>query len=113
MSTKEMNTVQDSKNPITDKITKHIEASSVKENTLAPIADDLVRNTPSATTHTAVVNCRFLACRVEPSLNSAMACDPFVLGTKLTVADGNAEDFFTVIKPIRGYVKKEFVDILM
>ena len=46
-------------------------------------------------------------------MNSAMACDPFVLGTKLTVADGNAEDFFTVIKPIRGYVKKEFVDILM
>lgn len=113
MGTKEMNTVQDSENPIreyissdcTDKITKPVEASSVKE--------DLVSNTPSATKHTAVVNCKLLACRVEPSLNSAMACDPFVLGTKLTVADGNAEDFFTVIKPIRGYVKKEFVDILM
>ena len=61
MGTKEMNTVQDSENPIADKITKSVEASSVKENTLAPIAEDLVSNAPSATTHTAVVNCRLLA----------------------------------------------------
>ena len=113
MDTKEMNTVQDSENPIADKITNPIDESPVKENTLDPITEDVVSNTPDAATHTAVVNCELLACRAEPSLNSAMACDPLVLGTKLTVVDGNAEDFFTVIKPIRGYVKKEFVDILM
>ena len=113
MDTKEMNTVQDSENPIADKITNPIEESPVKENTLDTITEDVVSNTQNAATHIAIVNCELLACRVEPSLNSAMACNPFVLGTKLTVADGNAEDFFTVIKPIRGYVKKEFVDILM